>query len=170
MQAVVLLADSALVDTSNKVHALGLGWSITSTPTPPAALVVFVKVPWTATNVPHSFALRLVDQDGQPVVAGENPTSGEPAPLMAEGTFEVGRPPGLSPGMAIDQPIVLPLTRGWRCRQARYTNGDWKSTVTMRRAGLRSSLSGASDETTARTHRRCGPSWRAVGQSSSGWS
>jgi hypothetical protein len=143
MQAVVLLADSAQVDTSNKVHALGLGWSITSTPTPPAALVVFVKVPWTATNVPHSFALRLVDQDGQPVVAGENPTSGEPAPLMAEGTFEVGRPPGLSPGMAIDQPIVLPLTQGmalqagqiyeWRLEIDGHHEESWSAKFLVRR-------------------------------------
>jgi hypothetical protein len=109
MQAVVLLADSAQTDSANKVHALGLGWSVTSAPTPPAALVVFVKVPWNATNVKHSFVLRLLDTDGHPVMLGEDPVTGETAPLMAQGDFEVGRPPGLPPGMAIDQAFAMTL-------------------------------------------------------------
>jgi hypothetical protein len=143
MQAIVLLADSAQADALNKVHALGLGWSVTSTPTPPATLVVFVKVPWTATNESHTFSLRLVDQDGQPVMAGQDRATGERAPLMAEGTFEVGRPPGLTPGMTIDQPIVLPLAPGmdlrpgqmyeWRLEIDGHHDEDWSAKFLIRR-------------------------------------
>jgi hypothetical protein len=107
MQASVLLADSAQTDPANKVHALGLGWSVTSTPTPPSAVVVLIKVPWHATNMKHSFDLRLLDGDGQAVMLGKDPMTGEAAPLLAQGDFEVGRPPGLPHGMPIDQAFAL---------------------------------------------------------------
>jgi hypothetical protein len=137
MHAVVLLADSAQTDSNNnKVHALGLGWSVTSSPTAPAAVVVFVKVPWTATNVKHSFELRLVSGDGQPVVLGEDPATQEPAPLMIQGDFEVGRPPGLPHGMALDQAFTvtlgpMPLATGqmyeWRLEIDGFHDENWSA-------------------------------------------
>ena len=120
VHAVVMLADSAQTDPASKVHALGLGWSVTTSPTPPAAVVVLMKVPWTQTNTLHRLTLRLVDADGRP--APDAQQGMEPLVLTAE--FEVGRPPGLPEGMAIDQsftvglPPGLPLTPGqvyeWR--------------------------------------------------------
>ena len=141
MQAVVLLADSAQTDPANKVHALGLGWSVTSTPTPPSALVVLLKVPWNATNRKHSFELRLIDADGQPVMLGRDPTTGEPAPLMVQGDFEVGRPPGIPPGMALDQAFAinlgpLPLQGGqmyeWRLEIDGHHEDAWSARFFIR--------------------------------------
>jgi hypothetical protein len=63
MDAVVLLADSAATDATGKVHALGLGWTMTSSPTPPMAVVVLFHVPWDQSNVKHNMVLELVDSD-----------------------------------------------------------------------------------------------------------
>lgn len=141
MHAVVLLADSAQPDPSNKVHALGLGWSLTASPTPPSALVVFVKVPWTAANMKHSFDLQLLDSDGQPVMLGKDPATGEAAALRIEGTFEVGRPAGIPAGMAIDQafaanlaPLVLPGGQmyEWRLEIDGHHEENWSAKFFVR--------------------------------------
>ncbi|MFE2995026.1 DUF6941 family protein [Nocardia sp. NPDC059246] len=42
MRLTVLIADTAQIDASGKVHVLGLGWNQTTTPTPPMALVVMI--------------------------------------------------------------------------------------------------------------------------------
>ena len=46
MRAIVLLAQSAPLDQAGTVHALGLGWTSSSTPVPQHALVIFVEVEW----------------------------------------------------------------------------------------------------------------------------
>lgn len=109
MDAVLLLADAAQADANNKVHALGLGWSVTTTPTPPAALVALIKVPWHATNQKHTAVLRLLDADGHPVVLG-GPDGGEVIEVSSD--FEVGRPPGVPLGTPMDLPIVIGLGPG----------------------------------------------------------
>ena len=108
MHAVVLLADSAQTDPANKVHALGIGWSVTTSPTPPAAVVVLMKVPWNQTNTKHRLTLRLVDADGRPAPE----PSDEVEPLIVEGEFEVGRPAGIPEGMAIEQSFTVGLPPG----------------------------------------------------------
>ncbi len=110
MDAVLLLADAAQADPANKVHALGLGWTITTTPTPPAALVALIKVPWHATNELHHAVLRLLDADGQPVVL--LPGVEDEMPVEIASDFEVGRPPGLPSGSDIDVPLVVSLGPG----------------------------------------------------------
>ena len=140
MHAVVLLADSAQSDGS-KIHALGIGWSVTSSPTPPTALIVFVKVPWTAANVKHSFQLQLLTSDGQPVLLGEDPVTNEAAPLLIQGDFELGRPPGIPHGMALDQSFAvnmgsLPLPAGqmyeWRLEIDGHHDETWSAKFFVR--------------------------------------
>lgn len=130
MEAVVLLANAAESGSNGLVNALGLGWSVTVTPTGPAAIVVLMKVPWTETNQQHRFTLKLVDADGQDVLLGQNPQTGESAPLQLEGQFEVGRPPGLPHGTALDNALTinigpgLPLTPGATYQWRLEINGD----------------------------------------------
>jgi hypothetical protein len=105
VEAIILLADSAQTDaTSGKVHALGMGWSVTSTPTPQGALVVIIHIPWDQTNRQHPISIRLLDADGRPVTP-----DGMDQPLALEGYVEAGRPPGVLPGTAIDQNLALSL-------------------------------------------------------------
>lgn len=110
MRATVLLADAASQDNSGKIHALGIGWSVTNTPTPPCALIVMFRVPWHGSNERHSFALKLVDADGRPVTVDQG---GQEAPVGVEGHFEVGRPPGLPAGTELDQNLCIPMGGGW---------------------------------------------------------
>lgn len=135
MEATLLLADSAQTDAAGKVHALGLGWSVTSTPGPPFALVVLIRVPWTATNQRHQLTLTLLDADGQPFPgsADGSPTD----PVRIEGEFEAGRPPGIPPGMSIDQslsvnvspglPFVAGETYEWRMTIDGQTEPGWSA-------------------------------------------
>jgi len=100
LDATVLLCDAAVADMSGKMHMLGAGWSVTSSPTAPAAVVVLLKVPWDRANTKLRIALTLVDADGRPVVI-EDQTVG------IERFLEVGRPPGLEHGVPIDTSFTL---------------------------------------------------------------
>lgn len=140
MEAVILLADSAQGDQSGKVHALGLGWSWTITPTPPAAVIVLMKVPWTETNKKHPMRLQLLDQDGQQVTI-QGP-DGNSQPVEIAGEFEVGRPPGVPPGSAIDNSLAvnvgagMPLTVGqtyvWRLEIDGEHQESWQRSFFVR--------------------------------------
>jgi hypothetical protein len=60
VEAQVLLADFAQADAAGKVNALGLGWSVTSTPIPNHAVVIMLKVGWDETNTPHHLTSNLL--------------------------------------------------------------------------------------------------------------
>lgn len=111
MEVVLLLANSAEPTPVGTVSALGLGWSVTSTPTGPSAVVVFIKVPWDLTNRKHRMHLQLVDSDGKDVYFGKTP-EGEDAPVEVRAEFEVGRPPGLLHGTEIDQAFPINIAPG----------------------------------------------------------
>jgi hypothetical protein len=102
IEAIVLLCDAAVADPAGKIHMLGAGWSITGSPTPPAAVAVMLKVPWDRANQKIPLSLKLFDADG-----GEVSVQG--AKIGIEHTFEVGRPPGLAHGTSIDQSFQLSL-------------------------------------------------------------
>ncbi len=123
--AFLLLADAAQVDPTGKVHLLGGGWSVTTSPTAPQAVVAFISVPWNRTNERLAVRLELVDSDGHPVVLARPDC--EPVPLMEiSSELEVGRPPGVLPGSPIPtsftvnvQPLPLPSGRySWELRIA----------------------------------------------------
>lgn len=109
MDVVLLLADAAQgSDPQNsKVHALGIGWDITTSPSAPSAVIAIIKVPWAETNEKHHLTLQLRDADGHPVVL-QTPL-GEQG-VVIEADFEVGRPPGISSGTV--QTIKLPVSVG----------------------------------------------------------
>lgn len=139
MEAHVLLADFAQSDPAGKVNALGLGWSITSAPTPHHAVVVLLHVGWDETNRRHNLSLRLVTAGGEDAV--EVPTPFGPQPLQVEMEFEVGRPPGLPAGSTIDHGVAinvgpgLPLQPGryeWRMRIGEEQRENWRSPFLVR--------------------------------------
>ena len=101
IEAVLLLCDAAQADPFGKLHMLGAGWSITSSPTAPCAVAVLLKIPWDRSNQQIPTSLTLADADGSPVVL---PDVGV---LRAESVVEVGRPPGLAHGSMIDASFQL---------------------------------------------------------------
>ena len=64
MRAKLLLADAAKV-SEGKVDALGLGWSTTTSPTPPAAIIILLQFGWDETNTSRALVVELLDADLQ---------------------------------------------------------------------------------------------------------
>ncbi len=138
MRAKILLADYAKV-SDGKVDALGLGWTTTVTPTPPAAVVLLLQIGWDETNRPLTGTLELLDADGQPVhVTGPH----GPHPLRISFSGEAGRPAGVPAGSMIDLPVTATLGPGlplvasqryeWRLTIDGETQEDWVASFFVR--------------------------------------
>src|SRR3984957_8536546 len=101
MEVTMLLCDRAQV-AEGKLYVLGGGWNLAQAGAPfPVEVAVMVAVPWTESNEKHQFKLTLVDEDAQPIEMGEGNA------LDVTGEFEVGRPPGIKPGTALNQQMVF---------------------------------------------------------------
>jgi hypothetical protein len=127
IEATLLLADAAVADPSGKLHMLGAGWSVTGSPTAPAAVAVFLKVPWDRANQQLPLSLFLCDADGRRVRIEEREVG-------TEQQFEVGRPPGLAPGSNIDSAFQLsvgPLPLAPGRYQWRLVVGDDEAAVSF---------------------------------------
>jgi hypothetical protein len=124
LKAHLFLADSAQSEQSGKLHALGLGWTTTVTPTPPAAVVALVEVEWTESNHPFHIKLELLSADGELVML--------PGPLgmnamQIEGDLETGRPAGLPHGTSQFVPLTINLAGGMPLQVGqRY---QWRLTI-----------------------------------------
>ena len=133
----MLLADYAVV-SDGKLTIVGGGWSQTG-PDPAAfGIGLLIQVPWDQANTPHTFAVELLDADGNPV-SFETDDADE-QPVAFGGDFEVGRPPGLKPGTPLDFPVAvnstpLPLDPGryeWRLTIDGESRSDWSLAFTVR--------------------------------------
>ena len=137
MRVTMLLADAAQ-EVRGKLYILGGGWSVTGPDVPPMALAIKLDVPWSDANATHEFELTLVDTDGRAVNMTES-TQGTHE-VRIEGSFEVGRPPGLPPGSDIDCAFTvnvgaLPLAGGryaWQLWIDGETAEDWQRPFQVR--------------------------------------
>ncbi|MBD0290600.1 MAG: hypothetical protein ICV74_05035 [Thermoleophilia bacterium] len=137
MKVTMMLADYAQV-ADGKLTIVGGGWSITGPMPVPFAIAILFEVPWDRANMKHRFRLDLVDADGHVVfVEGEE---GE-EPLVVEGEFEAGRPPGLKPGTPLEVPVAInlpgaPVPAGGRYEWRLSVNGegtaDWRLAFSVR--------------------------------------
>jgi hypothetical protein len=93
----LILADAAQ-EVAGKLYLLGGGWDMLTPPTYPSVipfgLGVGILVPWAHTNMKHHFTFVIKASEGPDLARGE-------------GDFEVGRKPGLRPGMT--QRVVLAI-------------------------------------------------------------
>jgi hypothetical protein len=90
----LILADAAQV-VGNKLYLMGGGWDkLTVNSAFPidqrCALALSLRVDWNETNQKHNFEIEIIAEDS----ATEQPRS----LMKAGGQFEIGRPPGTSPG------------------------------------------------------------------------
>jgi hypothetical protein len=131
VKVTMLLADYAQV-ADGKLTIVGGGWSVTGPMPVPFAIAMLFEVPWDRANVKHRFRLDLVDTDGHVVFA---PTEEGEEPVVIEGEFEAGRPPGMKPGTPLDVPIAInlpgpPVQPGGRFEWRLTVNGegdtDWR--------------------------------------------
>lgn len=110
MEAMLILADAAQV-ANNKLYVLGGGWSVVHTQGPVAmALGLRILVPWDAANEDHRLQLSLHNEDGNQVEV-------DGSAVQIDGSFEVGRPPGVPKGTPLDSMLAvtmpaLPLAHG----------------------------------------------------------
>ena len=106
MEATLFLADAAQVSPDGKLHALGIGWSVTTSPmTAPSTVGIILHVPWDETNRKIKWTLDLIDGDGRPVQLPAGP--GNATSIHMENEIEVGRPPGIRQGSAINVPFAV---------------------------------------------------------------
>jgi hypothetical protein len=142
LDVTLFLADSAQV-AEGKLHALGIGWSHTSSPmSGPSAVGIIFHVSWDETNRRIRWTLDLLDADGNPVQIPDG--AGGTQGIHVENDPEVGRPPGIKPGSAINVPfaIVLPpfaLPPDNRFEWVlRVDNKDWRTAFSTRPPNERS--------------------------------
>jgi hypothetical protein len=92
--------------------------------------------------VEHTFRVELIDSDGDEIVLETEAEGAQP--VVIEGAFEVGRPPGIKPGVPIDVPLAinvgaLPLAPGgryeWRLSIDGESHEDWRLAFSTRPAG-----------------------------------
>lgn len=72
-------------------------------------VAVVVHVPYTETNQPHRIRVRIVDEDGEPVVPWTLEGGPPAGPVEIAGEFNVGRPPVLAPGESQALPFAFQL-------------------------------------------------------------
>jgi len=135
MRVTMLLCDYCEA-VNGKLYIMGGGWSVTGPTASPFGIAMQIQVPWDRANEQHTFRLELVDADGSPALVGEQP-------LVADGQFEVGRPPGMKPGTPLDFPVAfnfppLQLPPGaryeWRLTVDGESHDDWRLTFSVRPA------------------------------------
>lgn len=104
----LILCDSAQTDAATgKLHMLGAGWTVASTPTPPSAVALMVQVPWDRTNEVLPIEVELLDGDGRPVELPGHTDGGPTESIKQEAQLEVGRPPGVAHGSTLSASFAL---------------------------------------------------------------
>jgi hypothetical protein len=128
MQVTMMLAEHASV-AEGKLTLVGAGWNVCG-PNGMCSIGMLFFVPWHLTNQNHTFRLELIDMDGNGV-----PIQEADEPMVIEGQFEVGRPPGVPKGATF--PFPVPLNLGalglppyqqceWRLMVDGETREDWR--------------------------------------------
>lgn len=141
MKVTLLLCDAAQA-IGGKLYILGGGWSITGPDPASMALALKIEVPWDQANRRHRLELSLVDGDGNQVML---PTQVGEAPVRIQADFEVGRPPGLTPGTPLDYVLAINMESflippggryEWRLSIGGHTEDDWRVAFSTRPAPL----------------------------------
>ncbi len=128
MRAIVLLARSGHLDNSGVLHALGLGWTTSPTPTAQHVLIVFVEVAWSETGTEFPIRAELIDGDGARVAQTEQGViNARRQPVHPEGT------PVTIPFLATIPPLNLTVGQRyqWRVSIDGQMHEDWLAGFTV---------------------------------------
>jgi hypothetical protein len=130
IQVTMMLANYVEAPGGASLTIVGGGANIAA-PKATHAIALLFQVPWHLANKRHEFRLDLIDVDG----GGVAPEEGDGGPLVVQGQFEVGRPPGARAGMTFT--AAVPINLGmltlppseqfeWRCHVNGETQDDWR--------------------------------------------
>src|SRR4051812_26271979 len=112
MELDVMLCDHAEAH-QGKLFINGAGINLVFvSPQPPHVVSLYlaavVQVPYTQTNQMHTLTVKLLDEDGNPVIPWTPEGVIESAPpVQMDAQFNVGRPPILPPGEAQTVPLAF---------------------------------------------------------------
>lgn len=113
MRASIILADFAETDPGGKIHALGIGWSVTGPQPGPQAVVCYIQIPAEEAREAIQFILRLADRHGE-IVEIQGPAGVQP--MEVNGQVEVREPEGWDRttdlNVAFTVNAILPLPPG----------------------------------------------------------
>lgn len=133
MKLTFLLADSAQTDGNGKVHALGIGWTTTVTPTPPLALIVLIDAQEEESGKLWTIVIDLCDQDGN-LVQIPGGDSGQAQTIQVRIDVQFSATELVVPGDPLRSPATvqigpgMPLVPG-RYRFQAHVDGDPDSMV-----------------------------------------
>ena len=137
MKVRLLLARYAEVQ-GGTLLGVGIGWAEIGPDPSPFSIAALVEVPWDETNHRHRLEFIILDADGQPFRVS-TPTGDQPFQVAVD--FDVGRPPGVSPGRSFTMPVAiniapLPLLPGREYVVRALINGALhdEATITVRPA------------------------------------
>lgn len=101
MDVTMLLCDAA-DQVGGKLYVMGGGWTHLQAVDVPTsmALAVVLTVEWDEANKRFGVEAAMRTEDGDIVEINGNP-------VLQQGDFEVGRPPGLKPGTSLNAPFAL---------------------------------------------------------------
>lgn len=89
---------------NGKLYSQGGGWTHLllggNNPAADMAVGLVVAVPWDETNKRHPLELRLMTDDGEQVMVGDQE-------VMGAGNIEVGRPAGIKPGSDLNAVVAF---------------------------------------------------------------
>ncbi|MCW2691340.1 MAG: hypothetical protein JWR37_6230 [Mycobacterium sp.] len=128
MRAIVLLAQSGHLDRNATVHALGLGWNTTPTPTSQHVLIVFVEVEWAELGAEFPIRAELIDSDGSQVASTDDSViKAKRQPVHPKGT------PVTIPFIATIPPLKLKVGERyqWRVSIDNEMHEDWMAGFTV---------------------------------------
>lgn len=100
----------------------------------PMGVAIRIEVPWDRANKSHHWRIDLLDEDGHPLMIGDQP-------LVVQGNFEAGRPAGSRPGTPLAVPLAInfqtiPVVGGksytWQLSIDGSTHMDWRQTFYVR--------------------------------------
>jgi hypothetical protein len=114
VEVTMMLCDAAQV-ANGKLYILGGGVNAVGPNPQPLALAIRITLPWDRANIPHTWRIDLVDEDGHPV-QGRNEK-----PVALEGRLEAGRPAGLRPGSPLSVSLALNVAAIALSRGKSYT-------------------------------------------------
>jgi hypothetical protein len=104
MDATLLLCDHAEA-VGGKLYINGGGWNVLLRPGVPVnvSLAILIEVPWDEAGTEHHLRTYLLTEDGVPIGGPQGDG------LQVDGSFEVGRPPGVKPGSTLNTPLAINL-------------------------------------------------------------
>jgi len=129
----ILLADAAQV-ADHKLYVLGGGLTVIGPAPQPVGVAIGIEVPWDRANISHEWRLELPDEDGHPVLVGDQA-------VEVAGRFEAGRPTGMKPGTPLLVPLAinfprLPVIPGasynWQFSIDGFSQTEWRLSFHVR--------------------------------------